>query len=231
MHDFPAWLSTLADGLNLNNWSTIPRRLGRHRCLLCMGHEPGPRGTICAGCLADLPWVEEAPRAPPPMVSLTVAFQYEDPVKYLIRRAKYRGETGTCRVLGRLLGATVRQSCVELPDVLVPVPMPALRVLSRGHNHAVWIARELARETGVPLATGILRRQGWQRPQQRSGRQARRRNLARAFAVDIPLQGLRVGVVDDVVTTGATLEATATALLTAGADAVEAFAVAIREWR
>jgi ComF family protein len=111
------------------------------------------------------------------------------------------------------------------PDALVPVPLHAARVRARGFAPAAILARSLARALGRPLA-GALRRTRDTPSQTGLDRAGRRRNVASAFAVARPLRGETVWLVDDVVTTGATLGEAARVLRAAGTGRVAAVCVA-----
>ncbi|NJO23186.1 MAG: ComF family protein, partial [Sphingomonadales bacterium] len=116
-------------------------------------------------------------------------------------------------------------------DVIVPVPLSRLRLLLRHFNQAAVLASELSRQTGVPMDPMLLRRTRWTKSQVGMTRDQRRRNIAGAFSVPRQrrsrLQGRNVLLVDDVVTTGATVDACARTLKRAGAARVEVLALAL----
>jgi ComF family protein len=112
-------------------------------------------------------------------------------------------------------------------DCLIPVPSHPLRQLRRGFEPALWIAERLARNGAIPLVTGALRRVRSTRPQASLVGEARQRNMRHAFRPARKIErDLRIGLVDDVLTTGATLEAAADVLIEAGAWEVHALTLA-----
>lgn len=209
-------------------------------CLACRGRLVRPVAG-CAGCgeavpavaLSILPsgWVcGECRRRPPPFLSLRSAWSYEGPITDVVRGLKF----------GRLdyLGAHLARELTDLVpsgepwDAVVPVPLHWRRRLARGFDQAERIARPLARLLEVPFVAA-LRRARPTRRQARLSREERLANPRRAFALrrwrlaaPRGVRGLRVVVVDDVVTTGATLRAAAEALRSGGVREVLALAVA-----
>jgi ComF family protein len=159
------------------------------------------------------------------VTALAAPFVYAPPLDQLIHSLKYRG----ARRLGRALALVMldalraRARCV---DALVPVPLHPRRLRDRGYNQATEIARVLGRELGLPLLLGGVRRRTDATPQAGLAADERVRNVAAAFAVECSVAGLSVALVDDVVTTGATVNALARALLDGGATRCEAWAVA-----
>ncbi len=115
----------------------------------------------------------------------------------------------------------------QWPDVIAPVPLAAKRLVERGYNQAWQIAKPLGRALQVRSDATLLARVIETAPQSRLDLDARRHNVGRAFRVNAPVHGLHVAVVDDVMTTGATLEALAHVLKAAGARRVTNF-VALR---
>jgi ComF family protein len=111
--------------------------------------------------------------------------------------------------------------------VVAPVPLARKRLAERGYNQAWEIARPLARALCVPADVALVRRTANTAPQSRLDLDARRHNVGAAFAVAKPVRGLNVAIVDDVMTSGATLEALARTLKAAGARRVTNF-VALR---
>ena len=197
------------------------------QCVLC--DQPGLIGPIdlCAACLADLP------RAAPGGSFRAESFElvccpwsFEFPVDSLVRALKFRGERCHARILGTLLARERRRAAAPLPDLVVPVPLHPLRLRERGYNQAAELARFAARELSLPLDCTALRRTRATCEQTglRSG--ARVANVSGAFAVTRPLRGLRLALVDDVVTTGSTVGAAFAALEAAGAGSVELWVAA-----
>ncbi len=133
------------------------------------------------------------------------------------------------RSLGRVLACAVIELCgpaLPVPDVWLPVPLHRARLIERTFNQADPIAAALARFTGRPLAPGLAVRSVATGSQTRMSAAERRRNLNGAFRVRVPVAGRRIALVDDVVTTGATLGALARCLREAGAAHVDAVAIA-----
>lgn len=190
------------------------------RCSAC-GREGG---LLCAACRAGLrPYPPEAP--PAGLDGVAVAWVFEGAVQRAVHALKYRGRR---RVAGAL-AAALAEALAEAPAgaALVPVPLHAGRMAERGFNQSADLARHLGRRWGVPMLDGQLQRGRDTGHQAGLSRRERLANVAGAFvwhgAAPPPE---RVVLVDDVLTTGATLVACAAALRAAGAREVRAVALA-----
>src|SRR5690606_31747156 len=209
----------------------LSRALLPLRCLVCAA--PGADGRdLCRPCAAALPWNHcacarcglplPAPepacgqclRSPPPFDACHAVFTYAPPVDGLLQRLKY----GRDLAAGALLSSLVLEGLrAALPaDALVPVPLHASRLGARGYNQALELARPLARAFAVPLRSGLLHRTRPTAAQTGLDAAARRHNVRGAFAAagDVPA---RVLLLDDTMTTGATLADCARALRQGGA--------------
>ncbi len=156
-----------------------------------------------------------------------VAGLYAGPLRTAIHRYKYRAEPGLAAELGDLVAAVLARDLAlgERIDVLVPVPLHPRRVRERGYDQTALLAQRVAARTDVPLRRA-LRRVRHARPQVELDRSERMRNVAGAFGAAASLRGVSVALVDDVVTTGATLREAARAARRCGARRVRAYAVA-----
>ena len=165
---------------------------------------------------------------PLPLVQLEWCAPYGGVVRSALHALKYAGEQRLARPLGTAAAARWREAGIG-GDLLVHVPVHAARRAARGYDQAELLARAAAGALGLPAAPA-LRRERATVPQFELGRDRRAANVAAAFAVDPAwapaTRGRWVVLVDDVVTTGATLVACAEALLDAGAAAVSALTVA-----
>ena len=193
--------------------SGLPRIAGG--CPVCA--LPTPGGSTCGACVTR----------PPPFAAAFAAFAYEFPLDRLLHAFKYGGHLSHAEYFAEALSAAValRPAGMPWPDALVALPLAPSRQRARGFDQAAEIARRVARRTGVPMTTG-LRRTRDTPAQAALPWKDRARNVRGAFAADSSLAGMRIAIVDDVMTTGATLGSAAGAVLHAGAAAVEAWAVA-----
>lgn len=150
----------------------------------------------------------------------------EEPLDRVVHGFKYRGSTRLARPLGRLLAARVP---IPSADAVLSVPLHPSRRRDRGYDQAELLARAAASVWGLPLAAGVLVRRRATRAQARLGSEARRANVAGAFAVTAPVwvRGRHLVVIDDVITTGSTLEALLEVLEEAGAARVSPVALAL----
>jgi ComF family protein len=208
-------------------------RLLPRACLLCgMPAE----AALCPGCAADLPALPEhacplcaqplaapAPacgaclKSPPAYDATHAALRYAFPADRLVLMLKFGHRLASADFMAnRMLAGPLPRG-----DVLVPVPLSRERLRERGFNQAVELARPLARALGLPLDSASLARVRDTVPQSRLPWRARRGNLRRAFACATDFSGRAVIVVDDVMTSGATLDAVARTLKDHGAARVE----------
>ena len=155
------------------------------------------------------------------------AFAYRGSLKRALAGLKYGSAARIARPLaGRAVASLARLTALAPNGQLVPVPVHADRLRQRGYNQATLLARELSRELSLPLAD-VLQRKRATTQQHRLDRTARLRNLRDAFAVKPGRDPPRVAIlVDDILTTSATLEACAAVLRAAGAERVLGFAIA-----
>ena len=146
------------------------------------------------------------------------ALAYAFPVDGLVHALKYRLQLAVAQCLGTVLARTTREA--PRPHLVVPMPLGAQRLAERGFNQSLEIARVTASRLDVALAPEGCRRVRDTSPQASLAFAERASNVRRAFVCDLELRGMRVALVDDVLTTGASLDACATALKKAGATEV-----------
>ncbi|MGE0370480.1 MAG: ComF family protein [Gammaproteobacteria bacterium] len=192
---------------------------------------------LCPGCLADLPYQGAACtrcaiplstdgicghclEASPPYEEAVAIFDYRDPAGAMIRRLKFDGHLAYARTLGIIMAIEIERRRIRLPQVILPVPLHPRRLAGRGFNQAVELARPLAARFGIPLDRSSCLRTRATAEQTGLKAEERRRNVRQAFSVSSALSGADVVLIDDVMTTGSTLEALALALRRAGAKRV-----------
>lgn len=173
----------------------------------------------------------------PPVFSRVraVALFGDGPARRLVHRLKYGDRDELARPMGRWM-ARAGADVLGDADLLVPIPLHWTRLARRRYNQAGALAAAASREAGAPVAHGLLRRARATATQTDLPPQLRARNLEKAFTLAqkpgcAAIAGQNIVLIDDVMTTGATLNAAATTLLRAGAARVDAlvFAIAIRE--
>lgn len=227
--------------MDQTNLQRASRWLFPPRCLVC--DEAGDAHLdLCAACHEDLPDLRSAcPACALPLgladagtrcgqcmgstTSLTevrAAFLYQWPVDALLRRFKFQADLAAGRLLSQLMAARLEERSAA--GLIVPVPLHAKRIRERGYDQAAELARPLARALGHPFRR-LLRRRIATLPQSELDAEARRRNVRAAFECVAPAPDYVV-LVDDVMTTGATLRAAAWALRRAGASRVDAWVCA-----
>jgi ComF family protein len=167
---------------------------------------------------------------PPPYDRARAVAHFSGAVRTLVHQLKYADRHDARALLGRWLVEAGRD-LLPGADLIVPVPLARLRLLLRGFNQSALLARELARLTGIEMDPLLLRRKRSTRTQVGLSWDQRRRNVAGAFAVPkrraTAVRGRNVLLVDDVITSGATVEACARALKRAGAARVDVLALAL----
>ena len=170
---------------------------------------------LCGACV----------RRAPPWLRACAAWRYAYPVDRLLQALKYGGRLALAEPLADGLAAGLAQRTDALPEALVPVPRAPSRQRARGFDQARRSARRVGRQLRIPVLDALSRvRDGG--PQAALPLAARAANVRDAFGADDALAGARIAIVDDVMTTGATLTAATHAAQRARAAAVEVWVVA-----
>ncbi len=189
-------------------------------CIRC-GRPVDPGVSMCSRCTADTQQALRFVRA---------AAVYADPLRSAIHCLKYEHRPELGSLLGRYLVTVLRQDDVRnrmgAIDAIVPVPLHPKRLIERGYNQSELLATELARRTGLSVQPGWLSRCRETHTQTKLSRAERQLNVAGAFQAAPDVRGQRILIVDDVYTTGATMNACALAIKDAGGSDVCAVALA-----
>lgn len=207
-------------------------------CLLCA--TASGAHLLCAACYASLPCIAHAcpscaaPSAdeicgeclkqPPAFDNAYAALEYAFPTDKLIQALKYGGQLALANLFGELLTDTL--TAAARPQRILPMPLHPARLKQRGFNQAREIAKVIGKRLDIPLALDMAQRVVDTTPQATLPMDARHQNVKNAFACEHDLQGQHIAVVDDVMTSGATLDALAKVLKRAGAAQVDVWVVA-----
>lgn len=192
------------------------------QCAIGLMQQPQPAGAgpataplRCGACLID----------PPPFTHAFCPLHYRFPIDRLLPRFKFHGDLAAGALLATLMQWPIDPE--NLPGALVPVPLHRARLRKRGYDQALELSRALARGLGLPLRADALRRNRSTHAQTELGAIERKHNVRDAFVLQrhAPLPA-HVALVDDVMTTGATLAECARVLLGAGVQRVDAWAIA-----
>lgn len=210
--------------------------------LCCAPGEPGLE--LCSACTRELPWLSHTchgcalPLPPEAQVTLcpdcqkrplsldhcSALFAYREPVAGWVQSLKFHQDLTVARLFGQLLAESLPPA-ENPPPLIVPVPLHRKRLAARGYNQALEIARPL-RQRGYRLEPRCARRNAPTLAQSGLPASQRRANLRNAFSVGLQVHGQHVILIDDVLTTGATLGELAATLKRAGARRVEAMIIA-----
>lgn len=159
---------------------------------------------------------------PPPWQSLITLNDYIAPLNTLVHQLKFNGKPELATALARLLLLQYKaRSDIVRPNRLVSVPLWRYRHWRRGYNQSDLLCRPLARWLGCEWSPQTLRRLRATTPQHQLSARLRKHNLKNSFQLDIPVAGLHIAIVDDVVTTGSTVAELSRLLLRSGAASVQ----------
>ncbi len=224
----------------LNTGTEIKRFLTAQPCVLC--NRMSPNGQWCAACDAALPYLDTAHcpvcalptpggevcghclKQPPFFTGTIAVFEYAFPLDKLIQRMKYGEQLTLADAFARKLVQRIDRS--ELPDYLVAMPLHPAKLRSRGFNQSQLLATTVARKLGLTLLANACRRVRDTAPQSALPWKERNSNVRNAFSCDMDLSGKHIALVDDVLTTGASLNALAKAIAQQGAANISAWVVA-----
>jgi len=219
-------------------------------CVLCCSEIHGSMA-ICIGCKADLPWITSAclscglPLPPGAeqlkcgecligQTSFTLAITplfYQEPVSRIITSFKHYRGLAQGHLLAQLLIEEIQDHYldhdeIDLPEVIIPVPLHWRRFLWRGYNQSAELGKQIGKRLNLPCQSDLVKRLRATPSQQGLSREQRLRNLKGAFQVTQQLSGKRIALLDDVVTTGATTAEIARLLLKHGATEIHLWAIA-----
>lgn len=194
-------------------WRDLPQLNPAQTCSRCA--RPTTQPTVCGRCLSQ----------PPAYDRVIAGFAYAEPMSQLISQLKFRGKIQLARLFGELLAnrAAYENSKVE---ALLPVPLHRYRLGQRGYNQALEIARPLSRAHGLPIIHSSVSRQRNTLPQSDQSGSSRWRNVHGAFALHQAPRAKAVAIIDDVMTSGHTVNEIALLLRQAGVNWIEVWCVA-----
>ncbi|WP_424946979.1 ComF family protein [Candidatus Spongiihabitans sp.] len=188
-------------------------------CEICSVHlsEPG----VCGHCQDRRPVYQDS----------MIPFRYQSPISDQIQALKYSGQLSHAVAMGKMLSLWAMKNPAQWPDTIVPMPLHRNRIIQRGFNQATEIARVLNKQLGIPIDQTLLKRVKNTVTQTGLHEKMRRQNVRKAFvgkacAGKNPTSHRHVALLDDVVTSGNTVNAAAKALIGAGVERVSVWAIA-----
>lgn len=153
---------------------------------------------FCGNCLTN----------PPPFAMTFALTSYTEVIAYIIARLKFQGDLSVASALGHLLTEKIKQHWylhTKLPDFILPVPLHAKRLQTRGFNQALEIARPISKRLNIPLLTDAVTRIKPTLAQTDLNADQREQNLQGAFVTSYNFSNLHLAIIDDVITTGSTV--------------------------
>lgn len=217
------------------------KSLLKQYCTLCTSYDGGVLG-LCEICLKNLPWhsTSQCPQcslssdgrtcgscltAPPSFDATTSLFTYDHPLDRLLQQYKYRESLQLANTFATMLHEKLLDNPGKI-DLIIPMPMHVKRLQERGFNQALEIAKIVSKLTKVPLDYNACQRVKLTPPQASLPHKERSKNIRGVFHCQKDLTGLNIAIIDDVMTTGASLDELAKTLKKAGAEHVECWVIA-----
>lgn len=233
----------------VNNWlDNTQSLLFPGFCLVCRRKTAGRRD-LCPGCAAQLPLNDHPCRccalplpetsqpgslcgrcqnSPRPYERVTAPYLYQGEIQRLHQAFKFNRKLEAGRLLSELLCDAIEASNLPRPDLLIPVPLHPSRIRQRGFNQAMELARIVSGRLDIPVDQFCIRRRKATAPQSELTKRERAGNIRGAFAMQKQLMAKHVTIIDDVMTTGLTIEEIAMLLRRHGARHIDARVVARR---
>lgn len=198
-----------------------------NHCLLC-NKKSDTGKDICMRCWATLPWLlascyqcakplniahneplycGECLKCPPSYDATLAPLIYQGEIISLITKMKFYNNLSATRLFAELIAERViaQHSSHDLPTLLIPVPLHPKRLRQRGYNQATLIAKHLSNLTQIPMKFDLCKRIRYTTPQSKTSAEFRRSNIVDAFSINKPLKAQHIAIIDDVMTTGATV--------------------------
>lgn len=211
------------------------------RCTLCGTTTPG--ALLCEPCAAELPWntpccpgcalptasgalCPACAQAAEPYDAAFSALRFEGPVQRAVHGLKYSARFLNAALLASLMAQPLKQRLGPLPQLLLPMPLARGRQFKRGYNQAQQLAAELGKALAIPVNTIAAKRLRTTEDQIGKSRRERQANVKGAFTLSADVTGQHIALVDDVMTTGATLAELSRAARAAGAARIEVWTAA-----
>jgi len=171
---------------------------------------------VCGSCLGTKPFYQKS----------IIPLEYVFPTTKLIKQLKYNEKLLFSEILSKILLDKVRQENQALPELIIPVPLHPFRLINRGFNQSALIAKPISNELNIPIDQKSCRRIINTLQQTGFNKNQRKKNIRNAFSVSSSFSAKHVAILDDVVTTGSTVNELAKILQLAGAETIEVWACA-----
>jgi len=234
----------------LPDWETLKSCWLPATCVLCSALVKKRRIDLCEPCEVELPWLTvscqicamplavteqsvtricgKCIQQPPAFFTSKALFHYQPPIDNFIMALKFHQQLLYARLFGELLSLQLQKIYTgqELPELIIPVPLHATRLRERGFNQAIEIGRPIAKQLHLPLAIHSCERIRMTTAQSLLPANERHSNIKNAFIVKKPLAAKYVAIVDDVITTGQTVNELSKVLRQAGVERIDIWSVA-----
>ena len=171
---------------------------------------------MCGSCLQTKPFYQKS----------VIPLEYTFPITELIKQLKYNDKLLFSEILSQSVLDKIRQESRPLPEVIIPVPLHPFRLMKRGFNQSALIAKNISTELNIPIDLKSCRRIRNTLQQTGFNKSKRKKNIRNAFSVSSKFSAKHVAILDDVVTTGSTVNELARVLQQAGAETIEVWACA-----
>ena len=202
-----------------------------NQCLVCKGGDFHSSDPICPDCLQLMNPLPIENRVKELTVNNGIdmalaGWDFGDELRTAIHSLKYEERARIGSFLGKVLGERLHLKTIQELDYLIPVPLHPIKFRDRGFNQAEWIAIGVGKAIQKPVQTGLMKRMKYTISQTTLNREERLNNMKQAFRITKDVTDKKIGIVDDVLTTGSTISSMASVLKDAGAKTIVALTVA-----
>lgn len=187
-------------------------------CTLCALPMTTSDAVICGACLKNPPFFDK----------VLTPFLYQSPISKLIKAYKFQSRLYLASIFSALIQNAIQQHYSQRtwPEVIIPVPLHNSRLHERGYNQSILLATRLSKAHNIPLQRCAMKRTRATQAQHSINKSNRQSNMNKAFAVQAIIPARHVALIDDVVTTGATINAVSKTLRTAGIERIDVWSIA-----